>query len=227
MKGKNRCSPRFLKALCLLGSVFLMSLFLVFQPGQKPAMAATGIIYGFINDEEDMPLRSVSITPTGPNNYSGSAKTNEDGYYIFECLAAGDYTVLAEKAGYDSQTVEVTLEDGEEYEVETLMLAEVDEGVIYGYVLDIKGEPVEDVKLTLSGLRSRARAQAASDQDGYFEFSGLEDADTYVITAKKKRFKTKKQSVKLEEFEKKEIEVVLSRTTNKFKAEIAAEGDDE
>lgn len=227
MKGRTRYSPRFLKALCLFGGVFLMSLFLAFQPGQKSAMAETGIIYGFINDEEDMPMRSVSITLTGPNSYSESAKTNEDGYYLFEGLASGDYTVLAEKAGYDSQSVEVTLGDGDEYEVETLMLAEVDEGVIYGYVLDIKGEPVENVKLALAGLRSRTKAQTASDQDGYFEFGGLEDADTYVITAKKKRYKTQKQSVKLEEFEKKEIEIVFRKTTTKAKVEIAEEGDEE
>jgi hypothetical protein len=87
-------------------------------------------------------------------------------------------------------------------------------GSIYGYVLDIKEEPVEGVKLKLKGLRTGYTAKEFSDEDGYFEFNDLE-ADTYRIIAKKRGYRQETKRVKLGEGESKEIEIVMRRTSRK------------
>jgi hypothetical protein len=50
--------------------------------------------------------------------------------------------------------------------------------------------------------------------DGFFEFTGL-GADTYVIFAKKKRYKKAKATVKLEEEESKGIEIEMRKTSKR------------
>ena len=89
-------------------------------------------------------------------------------------------------------------------------------GSIYGYVVDIRGEPIESVRLKLKGLRTKVIATETSDADGYFEFTELGE-DTYVLTAKKKRYRNNKQKVTLGDGESKEIEIELRKTTKKIK----------
>ena len=161
-----------------------------------------------------MPMRSVSMTLTGPNSYSESSKTDEDGYYSFEGLAAGDYTVRASKSGYQPASENVSLGEGEENEVD-FNLEETTSGSIYGFVRDIYGEPIENVRIKLKGLKTRYNAKTASDKDGFFEFTEL-DADKYVLKAKKKRHRPAKKTVKIEEGESKEIEIEMKRISRIF-----------
>ena len=90
-----------------------------------------------------------------------------------------------EKEGYETQTLEVSLNDGEVKELETVIMEEVERGEITGYVVNIKGDPIESVRLRLRGIKTKVTKSASSDADGYFAFEGL-DADTYVILAKKR-----------------------------------------
>lgn len=214
MKLEGMCSFPFLRGINLFkGLVFIVGFILAFQAYQTSAKAAsTGMIYGFVYDATETPLRNASMSLTGPDGYSESTKTTEDGYYSFEGLAEGDYTLLAEKSGYQSESVEIYLDSGDTYEVDDIKLEEEESGAIYGYVLDINGDPVENVKLTIKGLTTKYASKTATDQDGFFEFADLEP-DNYVIVAKKKRYKTTKTSVKLEEEgEKKEIEIEIRAT---------------
>ena len=182
------------------------------SPSPTPTPATgTGLIYGFVNDENELPLRNVSMSLSGPSGYSASTTTDEDGYYIFEELPAGDYTLKASKSGYNTETVEISLDEDEVYEVKTIMLEESVSATIYGYVLDITGEPIENARLKLKGLKNKYSAKTASDKDGFFEFTGLE-AGKYLITVKKKRYKPGKTTVEVEEGESKEIEIELRAT---------------
>ena len=183
-------------------------------PTPSPTPTGSGIIYGFVYDEDEMPMRSVSMTLTGPNSYSESSKTDEDGYYSFEGLAAGDYTVRASKSGYQPASENVSLGEGESSEVD-FNLEETTSGSIYGFVTDIYGEPIENVRITLKGLKTRHNAKTASDRDGFFEFTDL-DADKYVIKAKKKRYRLAKKTVEIEERESKEIEIEMRRISRIF-----------
>ena len=119
------------------------------------------------------------------NNFSDSTTTDEDGYYEFSGLKEGDYTLTYEKAGYQTYTEDISLGEGESMDMGTIIMETVENGMIYGYVVNIKGNPVEYVRLKLKGIKTKTTKQTSSDADGYFEFSDLE-ADTYIITAKKK-----------------------------------------
>lgn len=146
---------------------------------------------------------------------SDSVKTNEEGYYEFRGLEAGNYTLTYEKDGCQTQTQDVTLGSGETKEVGTMIMELIIKGKITGYVLDIRGEPIESVKVKLKGVKTKVSKSAASDADGFFEFTDL-DADTYIITLKKKGYKRTKQTIMLEDGESKETEITMRKSTKRI-----------
>ena len=92
-------------------------------------------------------------------------------------------------------------------------------GKIYGYVINIRGDPIEDAQVRLKGVRTKVSKNTASDADGFFEFTGL-GADTYLLFAKKTRFKKTKVTVRLKEGEDKEVEIEMRRTSKRIKGLI-------
>ncbi len=196
-------------------------------PPTTPIPAGKGSIYGYVKDSEGTTLQGVEVSISG-NSYSGETETDNRGYYEFENLAAGSYTLTYKEDGYETQTKSVSLGEGDEKDLGTVILEEEGgetTGSIYGYVVDIRGEPIESVRLRLKGLRTKVSATETSDADGYFEFAGL-GADNYVITAKKKRYRNAKLTVEIEAGEGEEIEMELRKTTKK-KAHGADSGMDE
>ncbi len=89
-------------------------------------------------------------------------------------------------------------------------IASVGKGKIFGYVANTKGKPVESVELKLKGLNTEVAETATSDEVGFFEFTELK-ADMYSITAKKKGYRSSKQTIELGEGEEEEIEIELKR----------------
>lgn len=171
-------------------------------------------IFGFVNDENDDALKGVTVTLDGAEN-SESAETDEEGYYEFRNLSAGDYTLTYDKEGFQSQSLDISLGENEVKEVETIILEVVVKAKISGYVVDILGDPIESVKLRLKGIKTGYKNTASSDADGYFEFGNLE-ADTYVLVAKKRGYKRAKQTVTLEEGEETEIEIEMKKTSKRI-----------
>ena len=84
------------------------------------------------------------------------------------------------------------------------------QGKISGSVVNIKGNPIESVKIKLKGITTKTLFTTLSDADGFFEFTGLE-ADTYSTIANKKGFKKSSKTVVLEEGEEKEIEIKMRK----------------
>ena len=76
-----------------------------------PTPGGNGFLYGTVYDQDNFPLQGVTVTITG-NDFSDSIDTNEDGYYEFYGLNAGDYTLIYEKDGYQSQTRNISLDAG-------------------------------------------------------------------------------------------------------------------
>src|SRR3990172_2407085 len=103
-------------------------------------LPADGIVFGFVNDPDDEPLKGVTVTITGTDTgteFSDSTETDEDGFYRFENLTAGDYTLTYEKDGYQSQTQEISLEENEPPKLlEDVIMEEVVKAKISGYVVD-------------------------------------------------------------------------------------------
>ena len=171
-------------------------------------------IFGFVNDENDEALKGVTVTLDGAEN-SESAETDEEGYYEFRNLSAGDYTLTYEKEGFQSQSLDISRGENEVKEIETIILEVVVKAKITGYVVDIQGDPIESVKLRLKGIKTGYKSTSSSDADGFFEFVDLE-ADTYVLIAKKRNYKRAKQTITLEEGEETEIEIEMKKTSKRI-----------
>ena len=120
-------------------------------------------------------LQGAKVSISG-NSYSDTTETDNKGYYEFKNLSPGDYTITYEEDGYKTQTKDVSLGEGELKDLGTVILEEEGDetfGKIYGYVVDVKGNPVMAVKLKLKGLRTEVKATETSDKDGFFEYAGL------------------------------------------------------
>ncbi|MBP3762608.1 MAG: carboxypeptidase regulatory-like domain-containing protein [Bacteroidales bacterium] len=77
----------------------------------KTTYDTTGTISGFIqsyNTGEPLNLVLVTIAPTNRNNYSGM-----DGSYQFNNVDPGEYRISFQKAGYKSNTKDITVNAGE------------------------------------------------------------------------------------------------------------------
>jgi len=213
-------------------------------PQVSPSPSNEGIVFGFVNDEDEQSLEGVTVklervllatsqgqnipvqaaslnqqegVNVGANGGSpsqNSTETDENGYYEFSGLSQGDYTLTYEKEGYGTQTQDISLEEGELKDLGVVILEQIEKGKIYGYAVNIKGDPIENVRLKLKGIKTKVSRQASTDADGFFEFTDLE-ADTYVIVAKKKKYRNTRQKVVLEEGESTEIEIEMRKTSKR------------
>lgn len=173
-----------------------------------------GIVFGFVLDENGDALEGVAVVITGwGNNQLQGTETDDDGYYEFRDLEAGVYTLTFEKSGYRTQTLDITLTSEESLEAETITMELEVKGSIFGYVVDIYGNPIESVRLKLKGIKTKIKRHASSDADGFFEFADL-DADKYVIFASKKRYKKTKQTVSLDEGDEQEIQIEMRKSSS-------------
>jgi hypothetical protein len=183
----------------------------------------TGIMYGTVTDEEGFPFKNVSVSMTGGNGYSKTTETDEEGYYEFTDLAAGDYTLTYEKDGYQTKTQQVSLEEGETLELEIIVMEQAEKGNISGYVTNIYGDPIESVKLKLKGIITKTTKDASTDADGFFEFADIE-ADDYMITATKKRYRSARKSITIEEGDVIEVEIEMRKTTKRRSISLLMRG---
>jgi len=87
-------------------------------------------------------------------------------------------------------------------------------GKIYGYVINVRSILIESVKINLKGEKTKIQRVTHSDVDGFFEFTDL-DADTYMITTKKKGYNTGKKRIRLKDGQEKEVDIEIKKVTNK------------
>ncbi|HHT9146646.1 MAG: carboxypeptidase regulatory-like domain-containing protein [Candidatus Brocadiaceae bacterium] len=182
-------------------------------PSQTPTPGGSGMVYGFVYNADEESLKNVTVNIIG-NNFSDST-TDEDGYYEFTGITEGDYTLTYEKSGYQTHTEDISIGEGEDMDMGTIIMETVEKGMIYGYVVNIKGNPLEYGRLKLKGISTKKTKQTSSDADGFFEFSDL-DADTYIITAKKKGFKPVNQRIKLGDGEVTDIEIEMKKSSRRI-----------
>ena len=81
-----------------------------------------GSISGYVVDIKDNPIESVQLRLKGPNAVNViKAITDADGYFEFTDLEAGTYVINATNKGYKSVKKTITLEEGEDREMEIVM----------------------------------------------------------------------------------------------------------
>jgi hypothetical protein len=109
---------------------------------------------------------------------------------------------------------DIKLDEGEDQEMGKVIMELVKYGKIYGYVVNIYGDPIESVKLRLKGVKTKVSKNTSSDADGFFEFTDL-DEGIYIVYASKKRYKNYQKTIKLEQGQEKKIEIEMRRFVNR------------
>src|SRR6185503_6191105 len=85
--------------------------------GTQAVLAQTSMLQGTVSVTsseagERLPGASLKLTPANSGQPSRSAVTNEQGEYKFTDLAAGNYTLQIDLAGFKQQTKTVTIQKG-------------------------------------------------------------------------------------------------------------------
>jgi len=144
-----------------------------------------------VNDATGEPIPRALVTLQG--SPMRSTFTDSSGAFTIEGLAAGRYSLQAQKPGYfgtrdraSSGSVQ-TVDVGPNTDAITIKLAR--ESVIFGRLTDPNGQPIESVTihLTLRTLRNgiwrmESRSMANTDDDGTYRFANLPPG-TYYISA--------------------------------------------
>jgi len=83
-------------------------------------------------------------------------------------------------------------------------------GAVFGTVSGPDDLPLKGVTVTIQGETNNYSAKMKTKKDGSFVFSDL-DADTYVISSRKKGYKYTKKTLTLEEGETKEVKIKMRK----------------
>jgi len=127
MGGKKIMSGSNIKFIVIGGAMLGLLLVTACRlfSGSGKAATGRGDIKGTVVDEQRKPLAEVIIgitATTASEPYPEIAPiTNEKGEFSYPELAAGQYTLLAAREGYQSQTKTVTVEDRKVARVEFVM----------------------------------------------------------------------------------------------------------
>ena len=145
-----------------------------------------GLIYGEITDHEYNPLPGVTVTLSN----GMTTTTNETGYFEFDKVPSGDYTITMAKEGYVtiSWYPLPSLPGG--YSVFGASL-EAEPGSIVGTVKDADGNPISGATVRLNSTVS-----TTTNATGYFEFDNV-IVGTYSLNVTKEGYRPMEQSVTL------------------------------
>ena len=148
-------------------------------PGANQKFTVSGTV---VNESTGEPIPRAMVTLQGsPTRYAFS---DSNGGFTIEGVAAGRYSIQAQKPGYLgprddglSQSVQAVKVGGNSDAI-TIRLAA--ENVIFGRLTDANGQPVESVSLRLTQRvlrngtwRLESRSYTTSDDDGTYRFANL------------------------------------------------------
>ncbi len=204
------------------------------SPSPSPSPTpSTGDIEGVVvNAATTDPIPDARVVLDGT---AFSIRTGTDGTYKLPIVEAGNYTLTAPADGFMPESKPIVVEASavtvanfslQPVAVPTptpvltpspvLLPSPVQKGSISGYLTDLKDNPVKSAKLMIKGIKTKVYESTFSDASGVFEFADL-DADTYMITARKKGYRKNQQRVTLEDGESKEIEIVMKKIRKRLK----------
>ncbi|MCK1244256.1 carboxypeptidase regulatory-like domain-containing protein [Streptococcus uberis] len=156
-----------------------------------------------VQDSGEPGIPGVTVTLTNPDGSTETTTTDEKGHYEFTDLPDGDYTVTFETPdGYtpttpntgddtkdsDGQVVKVTVEGNDNPTIDSGFVKET--YTIGDYVwedtskdgIQDAGEPgIPGVNVTITYPDGSTKT-TSTDSNGYYEFTELNDGDTYTVT---------------------------------------------
>ena len=149
-------------------------------------------LYGSVyesNSRGDTPINEAEITITGHSvNETYTTYTNRDGYYEQDLEGEDNYTIVAEKEGYESVTKHQYVQRNHSEQVNFYLEKKggSDDTILEGYVKDkTNGTHLSYVNVTLH--KGGHHWSTYSNGEGYYEFS-LDEGGNYTIVAKKESY---------------------------------------
>jgi 5-hydroxyisourate hydrolase-like protein (transthyretin family) len=146
--------------------------------------------------EQPLANTRVAIAPVSQRDNFTTIVTNEDGRFRFQGLAAGKYTLTAQRRGYVTESFNQheqyasSIVVGPDLDAGHLVLRLTAESVISGTVTDEHGDGVRDAQVMLfqqtlaGGSRStRQRTTATTDEDGFYRFAHLPTGRYFVAVS--------------------------------------------
>ena len=142
--------------------MMLAALLAALSFSQTPAPAATGRLSGRVTAEGTnapvagarvmvFPMMRAAMPPSGPMAIPPQAMTDQDGRFVFNSVAPGEYRIDVQKTGFASlmdpstRPRTYTVAAGQALDNVSIVLQKG--AVISGKVLDQKGEPVTDARV--------------------------------------------------------------------------------
>jgi len=143
-----------------------------------------GGMHGSIMDDSGAPLDGVTVRLIGETaNYSG--RTGSDGTYRITAVSTGEYTVVAEKKGYDNTTVPYfAVVGGHSYSWNATMkpAGSSNQGWLHGTVMSIFNASMADASVTLIGNASNYSVSTGAD--GTYNFTGVPSGAYGIVVGK-------------------------------------------
>ena len=131
-----------------------------------------GSLSGRVVDADGEPLPSAQLTLDRNSRRLGRGTVEEDGSFLIEELAAGDYQLRAGAAGFRAASLTTTLEAGQTQELPEIVLEPASE--LRGLVRDgTSGEPVAGASVAV--LDPPGGTTATSDDQGEFTLAAGSD----------------------------------------------------
>lgn len=147
-------------------------------------------------------------------NYSEETESDSEGWYEFELEEGGNYTVVAEKDGYEryEETVHITEGKTTTHHIRlTEDEGDVTEIVGYVYEKDSRGgDPIHHAEITIIGKTTNDSYTTYTNRDGYYE-QELEAEDNYTVIAEAEGYESQTKHQYVEEGETEEVNFHLEK----------------
>ncbi|MFI5106476.1 MAG: carboxypeptidase regulatory-like domain-containing protein, partial [Terriglobales bacterium] len=175
---------------CCFG-FFITAMAAVAQPPAKPPAAPAGafqISGTLVDSTNDQPLAHarVAIAPVSDRSAFTAIVTSDDGRFVFRRLAAGKYTLTAQRRGYLTQSFNQhdqfssSIAVGAGLDSGDLVFRLAPEAAITGVITDEVGDPVRQAQVLLfqAGIAGgadgvRLRNRTVTDDEGAYRFGHL------------------------------------------------------
>ncbi|MCK4613770.1 MAG: carboxypeptidase regulatory-like domain-containing protein, partial [Thermoplasmata archaeon] len=169
-------------------------------------------IHGYVKEKDTKdPINDAKVTISYERE-SYTTYTNRNGSYDQEVEGDRNYSVKAEKDGYESQTEHVYVDKGEEARVDFYLDKEGgNQTTIYGYVKDKDTEdPINDAEVTITGQECNCSYTVYTDREGYYG-QEIDLAGNYTVIAEKDGYKSQTKDVYVKDGEEKRVDFYLEK----------------
>ncbi|NQU68655.1 MAG: carboxypeptidase regulatory-like domain-containing protein [Candidatus Marinimicrobia bacterium] len=148
-----------------------------------PGLGGEGTLTGTVGDSNSgQPIEYAWITLIGESDSSGfywlTTSTSEEGTYLFENLADGNYTLTASAQGYVESDESISLVDGQSLTLDFSLTAISYDGELYGTITNSEtDEPIANANIVVLGIGADPSGagfwETFSDEEGNFSLTNL------------------------------------------------------